>query len=154
MLKLSSPEPMTYMLIEAGHITCKPPFMKSPISRCCITATKQGTVRFLYNEYIGIKRMQNNTTEWRGSRCSKPGINMLMSGKTDARNNSERLMLTLNVLDSIFPVKYPKANFPTEYIKCVLKQRGVYLLLLPNSNDTVFRLVILIITLNSLTLYR
>ena len=54
--------------------------------------------------------MQNNTTEWRGSRCSKPGINMWMSGKTDTRNNSERLMLTLDVLDAIFPVKYPKQS--------------------------------------------
>lgn len=76
------------------------------------------------------------------SRCFRLGINMSMSGKTEARNNSGKLMLTVNGLDAIFPLRYHSAKCPTACIDCVFKHRGAYLLLLPNINDTVFRLVI------------
>jgi len=88
-----------------------------------------------------------------GPRCTKPGINISMSGKTDARNNNGKLILTSSDLAATFPVKYPRAKCPTAYMNCFLKHLNAHLFLLTNINNTISQFVMWVNTPNSSTLY-
>jgi len=61
--KLAIPKCRPYKLTDRGHSNCAPPVRKSPISKCCSTATKYGTALFLYNKRSGTKRTLKNITE-------------------------------------------------------------------------------------------
>jgi len=116
---------------------------------CWITATKYGAAIFLKNKNMGKKRRQKSSIECRGPRCTKPGINISMSGKTDAKNSKGRLTLTPSFLDVNFPVKYPKAKCPTAYMNCSLKHLGAKLFSLSNIKNPISKFVVCLNVPNS-----
>jgi len=103
--------PIPYHSRVAGHNSCMPPpIRKSPGKECWIKATKYGVALFLKSKKVGKERKERKIMEWINPRCSSPGINRSMSGKTETTNNRGMFKLTFRSLDVAFPVMYPKAK--------------------------------------------
>jgi len=61
----------------------------------------------------GRKSRDMTIREWVGPRCFRAGINRSTSDIIEATNNKGTFTLTFRSLDIAFPVKYPKARWPT-----------------------------------------